>query len=181
MYQIKFFCIYFVLSLFLSGCQAKGENDEAAVSSNVFIALACVGENPDSNIEAATFLEDEDKGSYCVDKRSEKIYFSENYLKLKMLKNETSKIKLGCIQPEKHSEFYKKNNGKKALLIANGRVLLMAIALDSHKKENCGEINFSGYEKSANLCFAYQNALGKPEADCTNACAESDSKVCIED
>lgn len=181
MIKIKLFCFCILFFVLPVGCKAKEEKNSNPVTSDVYIALACAGENNETNIGVSEFLRDEDKSFSCVDKKSEKIFFSDGELKLKAFKNGMSKVQLSCIEPAKHSDFYKNNNGKDALLIANGKVIFVARAFYSGKKEGCGEMFFSDFEKSVDVCFAYKNALGQPEDDCVKTCAETDSKVCIED
>ncbi len=181
MIKIKALCICMLSFVLPLGCKAKEKVNDKPVISDFYIALACAGENNETNIGVSDFLRDEDKSSSYVDKNSEKIFFLEGELKLKAFKNGMSKIQLSCIGPTTHRDFFKNNNGKDVLLIANGKVIFVARAFYSGKKEGCGEMFFSDFEKSANVCFAYKNALGQPEDDCVKTCAETDSKVCIED
>ena len=169
-----------LLCFFNEGC-AERNNDasEQEVTSKLYLAIECEN-STNTNLKVSEFFPQHAKAVPCEDVTQGRVYYSENQLKMKYFKNNTSTTKLNCINPKKHSEFLKKHYGQDIVLVYDGTLLHSFHISGESPNFDCGEQKWYSYEESANLCFSLVDARNEPIENCTVACSETKSKICLD-
>lgn len=170
----------FMLLCFLSvGCTEKVSGvPESSGTSKLYLAIEC--ENPKkTNLKVSEFFPHDVEAVPCEDVRKKKIYFSDDQLKIKLLKKDISIVQFNCLNPDEHSEFLEKYRGKSVVLVYDGTLLHSFIANGASRDAKCGELIISPNEDAVNMCLALADARGEPLESCTVACSEQKSKICL--
>lgn len=172
--------IAILLCLSSIGCKEKISSVAASPSiSKLYFAVECEN-SANINLKVSEYFPQDAKAIPCEDVTKERVYLSDDQLKMRFFKKDYSIVQYDCLNPEKHKEFFKKNNGEGIVLVYDGKLLGSFLANSTERDTKCGELLVFSYEEAANMCFALADARGELIENCTVACSKSNSKICLD-
>jgi hypothetical protein len=171
--------LYLLFCFLTMSCAPKNNDAEPVRTSKLYVALECVN-SPNTNLRVSEFFPRDAKAVPCEDITQGRVYYSEDQLKMTYFENNSSTTEFNCINPKKHLEFLKKHYNQDIVLVYDGKLLHSFRVNIESPNFNCGEQKWHSYEDPTNMCFALAEARDEPIENCTVACSETKSKICLD-